>query len=75
MKIKIFRDCTIGVLESDINNWLKQNQPILIIRINQSESRNKDGFGSITISIWYEDSDFISTFDSNINSNFNGSFV
>jgi hypothetical protein len=76
MKIKIFRNINIIILQKEINYWLKKNQPILIIQIKQSECAEElDSHSHVTVSIWYEDSDFITISDSNINTTFNGTFV
>jgi hypothetical protein len=60
VKIKIFRNIDIAILQEEINYWLKKNQPILITQIKQSECAEElDSHSHVTISILYEDSDFI----------------
>ena len=58
MKVKIFTEDDIKKLESNINEWLKENSDIEIINSLQSESVSESnkvvGHWSMTITILYK---------------------
>ena len=52
MQVKIFVDDDIGLLETDVNEWLRTND-VTVRFVTQSEGSDGAAWG-LTITIWYE---------------------
>jgi len=57
MRIKHFNFGEVGIIEKEINEWLKENEGIEVVYVTQSESDADRGAWGLSIIIWYETTD------------------